>query len=174
MIGPSTGTFSDPANGGAGHDGDGNASTVNGLCANGFPSPSTFFTCDEANEPGVPIRITCCGGDGDEDCDKCKFHDIQCPGANLCAGVDCSDGVECTEDNCDPVSGNCSNPPVASGVDCTAAGGGPGTCDGAGACVPSGCVDDSECETADPCTTSTCDVGSGSCNPVVDLSLIHI
>ena len=33
-------------------------------------------------------------------------------GADLCEGVDCSDGNECTDDVCDPADGLCENPPA--------------------------------------------------------------
>jgi predicted outer membrane repeat protein len=50
-------------------------------------------------------------------------------GTDLCQGVDCDDGNECTEDLC--ADGVCDNPAVEDG---TACGQGPGACE-AGACV---------------------------------------
>ena len=75
VIGPSSGTFSDPNN----KDGDGIPETTDGVCDIDPPSPTMSFTCDQTNEPNALLRITCCGGDGDVDCDKCISHDIQCP-----------------------------------------------------------------------------------------------
>jgi hypothetical protein len=171
VIGPSSGTFSDPVNGGLGQDGDGDPTTYNGLCLGGQFEPLLYdsigyFSCDTTNEPGVAIRITCCGGDGDEDCDKCKTHDLLCPGENQCANDPCNDQNVCTQDLCDPATGGCQNVPQP-GTSCTTSQGGPGTCDANGACQASGCSTDAECETADPCTTSTCNVGTGVCNNAV-------
>jgi hypothetical protein len=42
-----------------------------------------------------------------------------CEAVDLCAGVDCSDGNECTDDVCDPADGSCSNPAVADGTACS-------------------------------------------------------
>jgi hypothetical protein len=75
VLGPSTGTFSDPNN----KDGDSIPETTDGVCDIDPPSPAMSFTCDQANEPNALLRITCCGGDGDIDCDKCISHDMQCP-----------------------------------------------------------------------------------------------
>jgi hypothetical protein len=56
-----------------------------------------------------------------------------CEDAMLCAGVDCSDGNDCTDDVCDPADGSCSNPNEPDGTACDA-GGVPGSCQ-AGTCV---------------------------------------
>jgi hypothetical protein len=55
----------------------------------------------------------------------------------LCAGVDCSDASDCTDDACDPADGSCSNPNEPDGTACDAAGF-LGTCH-AGVCV-TGCT----------------------------------
>ena len=75
VIGPSTGTFSDPGD----KDGDGIPETTDGVCDANPPSPAMSFTCDQVNELGARIRVTCCGGDGDIDCDKCETHNLLCP-----------------------------------------------------------------------------------------------
>jgi hypothetical protein len=50
--------------------------------------------------------------------------------------VDCSDGNDCTQDDCTSVGGpTCSNPPEPNGTPCDAGGGDTGACDGAGSCV---------------------------------------
>ncbi len=61
----------------------------------------------------------------------CDYRGNCIPG-NLCDGVDCNDGNECTWDGCDPVGGVCANSP-ATGIVCN---GGAGTCDAAGNCLP--------------------------------------
>jgi hypothetical protein len=75
VIGPSTGTFSDPGD----QDGDGIPETTDGVCDANPPSPTMSFNCDQVNELGARIRITCCGGDGDIDCNKCETHNLLCP-----------------------------------------------------------------------------------------------
>ncbi len=76
--------------------------------------------------PEVPVAdgTSCNGGAGTCQSGTC---------ADNCAGVDCSDGNECTNDVCTSVGGpTCSNPNSATGTPCN---GGLGSCDGAGACV---------------------------------------
>jgi hypothetical protein len=52
-------------------------------------------------------------------------------GTDLCEGVGCDDGNECTQDVCDPADGVCDYAPVQDGATC---GDGAGTCQ-AGSCV---------------------------------------
>jgi len=47
--------------------------------------------------------------------------------SEVCGNTDCSDGNQCTQDNCSPLSGQCSNPPEENGTACEE-GGEPGTC----------------------------------------------
>ena len=63
-----------------------------------------------------------------------------------CLKVDCDDGDPCTDDRCDPATGECINLGV------------PGT----GAVPISGCVTDGECEDGDPCTANRCVLGCGA------------
>ena len=41
-----------------------------------------------------------------------------CEDAMLCAGVDCDDQNECTQDACDPMDGQCDYSNVAAGTSC--------------------------------------------------------
>jgi cysteine-rich repeat protein len=75
---------------------------------------NTTYTCDPLH-PG-PTEICVRVSDGDVDCDRMRCLTIQCP--DLCAGVDCDDGNECTRDRCDPLSGLCSNTPAPDGIAC--------------------------------------------------------
>ena len=72
---------------------------------------------------------------------SCNGDTGRCDGAGTCvdncAGTDCSDGNECTQDLCDPSGGvaTCSNPNELDGTLCNAGGGpGSGTCQN-GACT---------------------------------------
>ncbi|MGB5695436.1 MAG: hypothetical protein WBM46_07295, partial [Polyangiales bacterium] len=75
---------------------------------------STTYTCDPLF-PG-PTEICVLVSDGDNDCDQMRCLTIDCP--DLCAGVVCDDGNECTSDRCDPLTGLCSNDPAPDGIAC--------------------------------------------------------
>ena len=96
---------------------------------------------------------------------KCRCEPLQIievPVPNLCEGVDCNDGNACTQDTCDPDTGECVNDPVPfegnpcdDGLTCTSGGGIPGDPDEcrSGTCTgdPVNCDDGNFC-TADGCT----------------------
>lgn len=72
------------------------------------------FTCDPLF-PGnyeICVHLT----DGDIDCDKSKCITVVCP--DLCEGVVCDDGNECTADRCEPTTGLCINEIVPDGIAC--------------------------------------------------------
>lgn len=75
---------------------------------------STTFDCDPLF-PG-PTEICVVVSDGDNDCDQMRCVTIDCP--DLCAGVVCDDGNECTRDVCNPLDGLCSNDPAPNGIAC--------------------------------------------------------
>ncbi len=87
-------------------------------------------------------------------------------GCGFCgqAPLDCDDGAPCTEDSCDPVSGECVHASIGDGEDCddgdacTLA----DACDADGACV--GLPVD--CDDLNDCTLDACDAGSGECSHV--------
>ena len=184
VTGLSTGVFSDPTD----QDSDGDPTTYNGLClqrnplipAGLLPDSKGLFTCDTGAQPGVPVRITCAGDDGDADCLVSISHDLSCPGLNLCTPLpqECMDPdpTDCVDKTqCDATVGgsSCVDTPAPEFQNCTtpAPANGPGECDANGTCVATGCSSDQECADAvpDPCMTATCDLGSGVCNaPVPD------
>lgn len=86
---------------------------------------------------------------------------------DLCAGVDCSDGNDCTADTCDPATGACGHVPEGVGVRC----GDPTSgicdsadrCDGAGVCLANHAEEglvcgqpDGDCEFPDTCQLGIC------------------
>jgi hypothetical protein len=140
---------------------------LDGSCDN--PNVEDGTSCDFEGLPGVCMTGVCedamlcaevdCSDDNDctddvcdpmtgdcsnpnvEDGTSCDFGGLPgecmtgvCEDAMLCADVDCSDGNDCTDDVCDPMTGDCSNPDSAAGTACDA-GGNAGECDGAGMCV---------------------------------------
>lgn len=87
----------------------------------------TIYTCDPLL-PG-PTEICVLVSDGDNDCDQVRCVTVDCP--DLCAGVVCDDGNECTRDRCDPLTGTCSIDDAPDGIACNDCG---NTCV-AGACT---------------------------------------
>ena len=76
-----------------------------------------------------------------------------------CIDVDCDDGKECTDDDCQ--GGVCGNDNVADGTDCDS---------GAGVCINGVCVEDTPCTGVD-CTSQNECVGDGTCNPADGLCI---
>jgi hypothetical protein len=86
---------------------------------------------------------------------------------DLCPGVDCNDGNDCTADSCAPATGLCSHLPEPAGLSC-----GDRTsticdladrCDDSGTCMPRHIADgtpcgevDSDCENPDTCLAGVC------------------
>ena len=117
---------------------------ANGSCSN--PVEVDGMTCDFGGLPGM-----CASG--------------TCEEAPLCAGVDCSDGQECTIDICNPADGSCSHTDEPAGTTCDD-GLGPlsGACDGSGACQDI-CGFNAPCP--DPgvqCQVASCDSVDGFCD----------
>lgn len=73
--------------------------------------------------------------------DQCEHEPVMCQ----------DDGEECTAELCDMTTG-CTSVAVEDGTSCDA---GAGSCEG-GACVPFECVESSDCDDANECTTDTC------------------
>ncbi|MDH3622479.1 MAG: hypothetical protein OES69_04010 [Myxococcales bacterium] len=89
-------------------DADGDpVSTALTATGGSFVDPSaqlTTYTCDDANGTQT---VSVIASDGDPACDKTKSFDVTCPGVNLCENVDCDDGNPCTDDSCNPETGEC-------------------------------------------------------------------
>ena len=78
--------------------------------------------------------------------------------ADLCGNVD--DGNPCTEDLCDPATGQVTHPPFPAGTDCDNGDlcDGSATCDGAGVCQAG---PPPNCDDGNACTTDSCDPTQG-------------
>jgi cysteine-rich repeat protein len=74
----------------------------------------TTYRCDPAF-PG-PIELCVVASDGDLDCDKSACVVVEC--TDLCEGVVCNDGNECTADSCDPATGQCVFDTAPDGIAC--------------------------------------------------------
>jgi hypothetical protein len=128
-------------------------------CGDG--QPCTADTCDPitgaCHHQQVPQGGEC------EDGDPCTLGDT-CDAAGVCqAGSppDCADLEECTEDSCDPLSGECRHDPIVPhGCDdqdaCTVG----DACGQDGTCVPGQAT---LCEDGNPCTVDACLPASGQC-----------
>jgi K319-like protein len=106
-----------------------------------------------------------------DDDDACTNSDI-C-GDGSCAGtpINCDDANACTDDACDPVSGNCQNTidttnECDDGLECTVN----DACLGSGACagewdtVNCGCDSDDDCSVlTNACNTGRCETATGAC-----------
>jgi len=106
------------------------------LCSNAPVTEETV--CDDNGGPGLCSEGMC---------------------APVCDVKDCSDGNDCTQDNCNPADGVCSNPNEA---DDTACSDNSGTCQ-SGACVLR-CADAAtRCDDSNDCTDNDCDPADGTC-----------
>jgi hypothetical protein len=124
---------------------DGDFCTIDDTCIAGFCGPGLPISCDDGNmctldscesETGACTHDAL-GANGMfcEDGDFCTLED-SCLGGFCSPGtpIDCDDQNVCTNDGCDPATGECFND--ASGTDGTPCEGG-GTCQG-GICLPPG------------------------------------
>jgi hypothetical protein len=90
---------------------------------------------------------------------------------NLCASNPCNDGNECTFDNCDPFTGQCTNDWVPDGWYCYLGNGGIGGAGGSGypgICFEGECIEDvcagNPCDDGNDCTLDSCSFVDGSCS----------
>jgi hypothetical protein len=124
-----------------GIDNNCNGQTDEGLCDDG-----NFCTDDQCLQGGECVFIN-----NQEPCNDgsiCSQQDVCFEGT--CTGydpIDCSDDIECTVDQCDPVSG-CNNP-LATGPSCA---------DDPDNCFP--CEDGSQCTENDWCWNGSCQTGN--------------
>ena len=142
---------------------DGNACTIGDICKNGGCAHTFALLCDDGNP---------CTTDSCEPSSGCVFapNTLPCTDYNNCTTGDvcsggvckpsapsvCDDSNPCTTESCDPVSG-CTKvnntAPCTDGSVCTV-----GDVCAAGACQPGSAL---VCNDSNPCTTDTCESGSG-------------
>ena len=124
---------------------------------------STTYTCGEVGEQMITITVS------DDDFEHCMDDwtvPVTCVEVDLCEGVDCDDGNECTDNDCNSTSGTCINAPIEDGTECD---GGAGTCS-AGECVEVDLCEGVDCDDGNECTDNDCDSTSGTCinEPIED------
>lgn len=126
----------------------------------------TTYTCAEVGDQAITITVS------DDDFGYCmdswsvRVTCVLGDGGDLCEGVSCDDGNECTSDACDPASGECVSEPVDDGSSCA---GGDGVCE-SGECVPADLCEGVNCDDDNECTTDLCNPENGQCSnePVDD------
>ncbi len=145
---------------------DGNVCTSNDACSNKVcAGTANTAPCNDGNP--CTTNDTCQNGGctntkpkvcGNDDGDACTLEDCSVyVGCRVYAGKDCNDGVACTDDACDPMTGTCLHKPNAGqcsdGSVCTVGDG----CVG-GKCVPGDLLD---CNDGSMCTIDACDAKTG-------------
>ena len=101
-------------------------------------------------------------GTGCNDSDLCTTSDT-CQGG-VCVGafpVVCDDGNPCTDDVCDPGTGNCTSPSGTDGIPCEDM----NACTQDDRCMNGACLgfDPVVCDDANDCTTDSCNPATGQC-----------
>ena len=124
---------------------------------------STTYTCGELGQQMITITIS------DDDFEHCIDDwtvPVTCVEVDLCEDVDCDDGNECTDNDCDLTSGTCINEPIEDGAECD---GGAGTCS-SGECLEVDLCEIVDCDDGNECTDNDCDLISGTCinEPIED------
>ena len=133
------------------------------------PGPPFFGT------PGVTVTCTAVTTDGDNDCDKTKTVQVECPGLSPCttfggdaacqaaAGTVCVSST-CNEGTCDGLTATacCDDANAPDGTDCSAEQPPLASCTG-GVCGSDSCSSDIQCDDGNDCTANTCNVGTGLC-----------
>jgi hypothetical protein len=137
---------------------EGDANLCDGVECDDTGNECTAAECDPADgqckEEALDDGTECNGGAG-----QCMGG--ECVDNDLCEGVDCDDQNECTDDVCNPETGQCDYTPVDDGTECD---GGAGMCV-SGECMTAELCEGVECEdTGNECTTSTCNNQTGECD----------
>ena len=148
---------------------DGNACTIGDICNTGNCLPGNTKNCDDGNGctndkcdtvTGNCLHDSAEGNACDADGSNCTPGD-SCKNSVCTAGtaIDCNDNKVCTDDSCDPASGNCKNQYNVAGCDdnnpCTLIDG----CQG-GLCKGGA---GPNCDDGSVCTDDSCDVKTGNC-----------
>lgn len=134
------------------------------LCVDGVCRAGTALRCDDGSpctlDACLPLTGAC-SFTALEDGSLCLDGDL-CDGEVCVAGqcsagspVTCgSDGNPCTEDTCNPATGACEFPPLATGAPCSDG----DLCNGTERCAAGLCLSgpDLSCDDANPCTVDSC------------------
>ncbi len=146
------------------------AGTDSLLC--GDADVCTLNTCDPVAGCGSEPILGCCNDDGDcDDTDACTTDSCD-TGTHACSHVaaNCQNGTVCDgTETCDPATGDCE--PAATpldcddGIVCTS-----DSCDAVTGCshtaMSNCCESDADCDDGSVCTgTETCNVATGNCQP---------
>ena len=149
---------------------DGDPCTTVDLCDAGYCVGTAPFSCDDGDpcthdacDPRTggcttspSPNGTACFGD-----DPCQVWSCQV-GACVARGLkDCGDGNVCTNDACQPTTGECVHPPVTDGTGCDD----DDRCTLDDACRAGVCTGGGgpDCDDGDPCTEDGCDGETGEC-----------
>ncbi len=117
----------------------------------------TIDSCDEAADACVntPLDAFCDNGDSCDGSESCDPVNGCAPGAP----PNCNDGIACTFDTCDPITGDCLHTP--SDALCNNG----DFCDGDEVCGASGCTagEPRSCNDSVACTVDACDEKTNAC-----------
>ena len=180
----------DPKTGGCNHSNnsapcsDGNACSEGDVCGGGSCQSGTAKTCGDGNpcttDTCNPATAACSNSANAAPCsdgDACSVGDA-CSGGACKAGAAkvCADSDTCTNDACDPASGNCVFKPITGcGGNCAKA----GDCSDSNVCTDDACVsgkcafpantascsDNNACTLGDACSGGACKPGAAKgCN----------
>ena len=147
---------------------DGDGCTDNDTCKDGKCGTGAALTCDDKNPctddacdkqkgcGNTPNTAACSDGNACTQADACA--DAKCKGV---PGAGCNDANPCTDDACDPGSGNCvflANAATCSdGNECSTGDAcAAGACSGQPSCA---CADAGGCDDKNPCTVDACTDG---------------
>ncbi len=186
---------------------DGSVCTSKSACSGGQCIGKADTVCDDNN----PCTKDVC--DAAKGCTKQPIDGGKCDDKNACTSgdvcakggcggspKDCDDGVACTADSCDKLTGKCASKPQATACDdgnpcttgmcdakkgCQSKANDKGACDDGNACTKDACkggkcigVNTCECKSAkdcndgNPCTIDTCTKGTCTTKAVADKSKV--
>jgi hypothetical protein len=146
---------------------DGNPCTLTDKCANGSCTPGIAKPCDDSNPCTDDSCDTSTGGCVNKanlapcsDNSACTVKDACASGACVPgSAIVCSDGNPCTDDACQPATGNCAA--TANSASCSDG----NACTSGDGCVSAACKAGAakNCDDANPCTSDSCDPATGKC-----------
>ncbi|MBI5609035.1 MAG: hypothetical protein HY902_09155 [Deltaproteobacteria bacterium] len=151
---------------------DANGCTVGDVCSSGSCKAGSAKVCDDGNPCTTDACDSktgnCTNAANTANCDDgnaCTAGD-QCGSGKCQAGkpIACNDGNPCTDDACDPTSGQCKAAANAA------------ACDDGNACTQGDLCSQAKCQAGaakncddtNPCTTDSCDAATGTCKNVAN------